>query len=44
MISGYPDGTFKPKGELKRAEAAVLLYRVIYDKASSNNGKKVIFD
>ena len=27
LISGYDDGTFRPKGELTRAEAAVLLYK-----------------
>ena len=27
LLSGYKDGTFKPKGELTRAEAAMLIYR-----------------
>lgn len=29
LLSGYDDGTFKPKGELTRAEAVTLLYRII---------------
>ncbi len=30
IIKGNDDGTFKPNGELNRAEAAALLYRVLY--------------
>ena len=29
LISGYPDGTFKPQNPISRAEVAALLYRAI---------------
>ncbi|WP_214607701.1 S-layer homology domain-containing protein, partial [Mycobacterium tuberculosis] len=29
LIEGYPNGSFLPKGHLTRAEAAVLIYRLI---------------
>ena len=29
IINGYDDGTFNPSGYVTRAEAAVMLYRVI---------------
>ncbi|MBD7970324.1 fibronectin type III domain-containing protein [Paenibacillus gallinarum] len=28
LIQGYPDGTFRPKGKLTRAESAALIYRM----------------
>jgi hypothetical protein len=28
-ISGYPDGTFKPDGEITRAEFATIVYRIL---------------
>ena len=30
-ITGYPDGTFKPNGNLTRAEAATIFYRLLTD-------------
>lgn len=35
VIQGNPDGTFKPDSNLNRAEAAVLLYRAIYNSDSA---------
>ncbi len=35
IIQGHPDGTFKPDSNLNRAEAAVLLYRAIYNSDSA---------
>ena len=32
-ISGYPDGTFKPDGEITRAEIMQMLYNMVGDKA-----------
>ncbi|MNC67963.1 Cellulosome-anchoring protein precursor [compost metagenome] len=29
IIKGYPDGSFKPKGKLTRAESAELIYRML---------------
>ncbi|MNW32178.1 Endo-1,4-beta-xylanase A precursor [compost metagenome] len=29
VIEGYPDGTFKPKNNITRAESAVLVYRML---------------
>ncbi|MEK4983590.1 fibronectin type III domain-containing protein [Bacillus sp. FSL K6-6540] len=29
ILEGYPDGTFRPKGKLSRAESAVLIYRLM---------------
>ncbi|WP_028988091.1 S-layer homology domain-containing protein [Thermicanus aegyptius] len=37
LISGYPDGTFKPQNPITRAEIAVLLYRAI--KGISDDGR-----
>ena len=34
-IQGYPDGTFKPDGNLTRAEAATIFYRLLVDKTTS---------
>lgn len=31
LLSGYPDGTFRPNDPVTRAEAAVLMLRVRYD-------------
>ena len=28
IINGYEDNTFRPKGNINRAEAAVLIYRI----------------
>ncbi|MDN4067581.1 S-layer homology domain-containing protein [Paenibacillus vini] len=30
ILEGYPDGSFKPQGNLTRAESAVLIYRMLY--------------
>lgn len=38
LISGYEDGTFRPKGQLTRAAAAALLDRALEKKASSPAG------
>ncbi|MCZ1268507.1 fibronectin type III domain-containing protein [Paenibacillus tundrae] len=32
LVTGYPDGTFRPKSNLTRAEGAVLIYRSISNK------------
>ncbi|MBE0447478.1 MAG: S-layer homology domain-containing protein [Actinobacteria bacterium] len=32
LISGYPDGTFRPDAEITRAEAAALIYRSLIGK------------
>ncbi|HEY3373606.1 MAG TPA: S-layer homology domain-containing protein [Candidatus Aquicultor sp.] len=32
LISGYPDGTFRPNAQLTRAEAATLIYRTLKNK------------
>ena len=29
IISGYPDGSYSPKNDIKRAEAATMLYRLV---------------
>ena len=29
VISGYPDGSFKPKDNISRAEAAVVIYNLL---------------
>lgn len=29
ILEGYPDGSFRPKGDLTRAESAVLIYRLM---------------
>ncbi len=34
IIKGNDDGTFRPDGELNRAEAAALLYRVLYGETA----------
>ena len=39
LISGYEDGTFRPKGQLTRAAAAALLDRALQKKASSPVGR-----
>lgn len=42
ITSGYPDGTFQPKGELKRSEACVLAYRAFHyeiDTVAANLGE-----
>ena len=31
LIEGYPDGTFKPEGDITRAEFAVIMYRLMKD-------------
>lgn len=36
-IQGYPDGTFKPQGNLNRAEAATIFYRLLLDKTATKN-------
>jgi hypothetical protein len=33
LITGYPDGTFRPEGTLTRAEAATVVYRLIDERA-----------
>ncbi|WP_379164198.1 S-layer homology domain-containing protein, partial [Paenibacillus sp. sgz5001063] len=38
VIEGYKDGTFKPDGEITRAEFAVILSRVFDIKGGSNTG------
>lgn len=45
LISGYPDGTFRPKGKLTRAEAAKIIYQDIFVKqpVASVNGKEIPF-
>ncbi|MDP4151974.1 MAG: S-layer homology domain-containing protein [Bacillota bacterium] len=30
IVSGYEDGSFKPKEEIKRSESAVMIYRLMY--------------
>ena len=32
VISGYADGSFRPKNKITRAEAAVMIYRLIHLK------------
>lgn len=32
LVTGYPDGTFRPKSNLTRAESATLIYRTIMNK------------
>lgn len=32
IISGYPDGTFRPNAQITRAEAAALIYRALCNK------------
>lgn len=32
LILGYPDHSFKPKNHLNRAEAALLIYRIVVEK------------
>lgn len=34
-INGYPDGTIRPNGEITRAEAASILYRVMTDASKA---------
>lgn len=34
-VQGYPDGSFKPEGNITRAEAAVMFYRLLTDKVSA---------
>ncbi|NMA52992.1 MAG: S-layer homology domain-containing protein, partial [Peptococcaceae bacterium] len=29
LLHGYPDGTFRPRGQVTRAESAVMLYRAL---------------
>ena len=36
-ITGYPDGTFKPNGNLTRAEAATIFYRLLLDQTMTKN-------
>lgn len=36
-IQGYPDGTFKPAGNLTRAEAAAIFYRLLLDTTVTKN-------
>ena len=36
-IQGYPDGTFKPNGNLTRAEAATIFYRLLLDQTITKN-------
>ena len=36
LIEGYPDGTFKPDGNIKREESIALLFRVYDDKIKTN--------
>lgn len=36
-ITGYPDGTFKPNGNLTRAEAATVFYRLLLDQTMTKN-------
>ncbi|MFF2885795.1 choice-of-anchor I family protein [Paenibacillus sp. NPDC057967] len=38
IISGFPDGTFRPGSEITREEAFVLLYRALKDKLDSQAG------
>ena len=38
-VSGYTDGTFRPTGNMTRAEAVTLLTRVIADYDAVQNGK-----
>lgn len=36
IISGFPDGSFRPGNEIKREEAFVLLYRALKDKLDTS--------
>ncbi|MBQ4087156.1 MAG: S-layer homology domain-containing protein [Clostridia bacterium] len=38
VISGYPDGSFRPKGSLTRAESAMMLYRL-----TENNSRLAVY-
>ena len=35
-ISGYPDGTIRPEGNITRAEAAVIFYKLVTDSNKSD--------
>ncbi|MGG3278961.1 fibronectin type III domain-containing protein [Paenibacillus solani] len=36
LVTGYPDGSFRPKANLTRAESAALIYRTIMSVDNSN--------
>lgn len=45
LVSGYPDGSFRPSAEVKRAEVAALLHKVAkLDEAGSARGGTVPSD
>lgn len=44
LMSGYPDGTFRPWNPVTRAEAAVILVRVIYESGKGKGMVTICYD
>ncbi|WP_409343626.1 S-layer homology domain-containing protein [Paenibacillus sp. MBLB4367] len=42
LITGYEDGTFRPKATVTRAETAVILYRALYGPTTPPNSKSAV--
>lgn len=42
LVSGFPDGTFKPNLETTRAQAAVMIYRLLQEFESDNQGADLV--
>lgn len=43
IISGYPDGTFKPDANISRSEFSTLMYRILGLKEEVSKEKTVVF-
>ncbi len=44
LMSGYPDGTFRPWNQITRAEASVILVRLIYESGKGNGLVTICYD
>ncbi len=44
LMSGYPDGTFRPWNPVTRAEAAVILVRLIYESGKGKGMVTICYD